>query len=347
MSVAMKIPPAVVKRVTRGEPRLGASVVGSGTNFGVVTDADAITLVIDDGEGPQRIEVDGEYQTGTVLHCHVDGVGAGARYHYERFIGGEWRRLIDPYARALSGVESWAPRTPEHPATGVVVPVSAFDWQNTRPPKRAWEDTIIYEVHVRGFTNHPSAKVDHPGTYAALVQKIPFLSDLGVTAVELLPVFEFIESENERRNPDTGEELCNYWGYSPISFFAPKAAYASVNEPLSVLNEFRDMVRAFHASGIEVILDVVFNHTGPASLKYLAPEIYYIHEPDGSPTNYSGCGNTLNCNHPVVADLIVDALRHWAIDMGVDGFRFDLASIMSRGQHGEVLTSPSVLERIS
>lgn len=216
-------------------------------------------------------------------------------------------------------------------------------------------DTIIYELHVRGYTIHPSSGVKNKGTFLGLCEKIPYLKKLGITAVELLPVYEFEELDSVMKDPQSGEALRNYWGYHPISFFAPKAAYAADADGGNQVVEFKEMVRTFHEAGIEVILDVVFNHTaegnerGPTySFKGIDnPTYYIIGKEKGEYYNYSGCGNTVNCNHPIVRNLIIEALRYWVIEMHVDGFRFDLASILGRGRSGEVLASPPLLEFIA
>jgi len=231
----------------------------------------------------------------------------------------------------------------------------SFDWEFDQPLNHHLADSVIYEMHVRGFTRHESATVASPGSFRGVIEKIPYLQKLGITAVELLPVTEFDEADNYRKNPLSGESLHNFWGYHPLSFFAPKAAYAVEMTVGSQVNEFKEMVKALHAAGIEVILDMVFNHTGEGnekgrtlSLRGLDNSVYYIIDPEsGDYANYSGCGNTVNCNHPVVRDLIIDALCYWVTEMHVDGFRFDLASILGRGSDGEVLTNPPLLERIA
>src|SRR5205085_3953417 len=212
----------------------------------------------------------------------------------------------------------------------------------------------IYELHVRGFTCHSSSGVARPGTFAGLAEKIPYLKALGVTAVELLPIHEFDENDCPFSNPETGERLRNFWGYNSIAFAAPKAAYASTGRDNGQVTEFRDMVKALHAAGIEVILDVVFNHTGEGdhrgrtlSFRGLDNSLYYMLSPQGWYLNFSGCGNTVNCNHPVVRSLIVNCLHFWVADMHVDGLRFDLASVMGRDYQGHVLMDPPVVEMIS
>jgi len=209
-------------------------------------------------------------------------------------------------------------------------------------------------LHVRGFTRHPSSSVSSPGTYLGLTEKIPYLQQLGVTAVELLPVYEFEEADTDRNNPLLGQSLINLWGYQPIAFFAPHAAYASRREPGSAVTEFKEMVRRFHEAGIEVILDVVFNHTaegderGPTwSFRGIDNPTYYLLDENGRYRNYSGCGNTFNCNHPVSRQLIISCLRYWVMEMHVDGFRFDLASILARGKDGQPLADPPLLESLA
>jgi glycogen operon protein len=264
--------------------------------------------------------------------------------------------LLDPYARALSGGEVWGVpawrRGRPHRARVVH---QAFDWGADQPLRRPLADTIIYELHVRGFTQHPSSGVASPGTFLGLVEKIPYLQKLGVTAVELLPVTEFEENDNPRLNPQTGARLKNFWGYHPIALFAPKASYAAAGLAGQQVQEFKAMVKALHAAGLEVILDMVFNHTGEGdagcptwSWRGLDNATYYLLDPHtGDYHDFTGCGNTLNGNHPVMQDLIIDCLRYWVTEMHVDGFRFDLASIMTRGQDGVVLAQPPVLERIA
>jgi pullulanase/glycogen debranching enzyme len=224
----------------------------------------------------------------------------------------------------------------------VVTDVSSYDWEGDRPLARPFVETVIYELHVRGFTAHASSGVApaRRGTYAGMIKKIPYLQELGITAVEFLPVFCF-----DPQDAPAGK--VNYWGYSPVSFFAPHPGYASRAEPLAALDEFRDLVKVLHRAGIEVLLDVVFNHTaegderGPTfSFRGLADEVYYHLEADGKRyANYTGCGNTLNANQPIMRRLIRDSLRYWVEEMHVDGFRFDLASILARDEGGEVLAT--------
>ena len=261
--------------------------------------------------------------------------------------------LLDPYGRGVVVPGNYsreaASREGDNLAMAmksVVVDPRAYDWEGDQPLQRNCSRTIIYEMHVGGFTRHPSSGLPEGirGTYAGLIEKIPYLRDLGIAAVELLPVFQF-DAE------DCPPGLVNYWGYAPVSFFAPHHAYSSRQDPLGAVNEFRDMVKALHRADIEVILDVVFNHTaegdqrGPTlCFRGLENSVYYILEPDRSRyADYSGTGNTLNANHPIVRRMIVDCLRYWVEEMHVDGFRFDLASILARDSSGQPMSNPPVL----
>ena len=296
-----------------------------------------------------------QHRTGDIWHIEIRGLPPGWTYAYRiedpETGPGQGQIALDPYARQIVGGEIWGRPVSGEWRCGVVY--DAFDWQGDLPLQRPLSDTIIYELHVRGFTRHASAKVKNPGTFLGLIEKIPYLQELGVTAVELLPIAEFDENEVKTIDPVNGQALKNFWGYSPLAYFAPKASYAVV--PGQQINEFKTMVRALHQAGIEVILDVVFNHTaegnhhGPViNFKALGNDIYYLLEEDKDDYhNFSGCGNTLNCNHPVVREFIIDCLRYWVLEMHVDGFRFDLASIMTRGRLGEVLSQPPLVEQIA
>jgi glycogen debranching enzyme GlgX len=264
--------------------------------------------------------------------------------------------LLDPYAKSLSGRNAWGVEpdwsAPVPLRSGIVA--DDFDWQDDKPLEIPFEDLVIYELHVRSFTRHPSAGARHPGTYAALREKIPYLKDLGVNCVELMPVHEFDEFENSRRHPHTGELLLNYWGYSTVGFFAPKAGYAATGGMGMQVDEFKALVKDLHRNGIEVILDVVFNHTGEGnehgrtlSFRGIDNKTYYMLTPEGYYWNFSGCGNTLNCNDPVVRSMIIDCLRYWAADYHIDGFRFDLGSILGRDQFGVPMASPPLLESLA
>jgi glycogen operon protein len=296
---------------------------------------------------------------GDIWSAFVPGIGAGQLYHLQaqgpfapergqRF--DPRARLIDPYARALAGTFLPADDGIIRPPKCVVVD-DQFDWQGDRHLRRELSETVIYEMHVRGFTRSASSGVEHPGTYLGIIEKIPYLKSLGVTAVELMPVHEF---------PIQGfwgekKDHPNYWGYDSLAFFSPHRGYAAGDQPGCQVTEFKQMVRALHQAGIEVILDVVFNHTaegnelGPTlSFKVLENQVYYMLAGGGAYyRNYSGCGNTVNGNHPIVREMIFLCLRHWVHNYHVDGFRFDLASILSRNRNGELVPNPPLVEAIS
>lgn len=266
--------------------------------------------------------------------------------------------LLDPYAKSIGGRDVWggALRDNEmYPYRGRII-TDDFDWEGDRPLEIPEEDLIIYEMHLRGFTRHPSSQVskEHRGTFAGLQEKISYLKDLGVNCVELMPIFEFDELDNPRHNPLTGGRLFNYWGYSTVGFYAPKAGYATSGNDGKQVYELKTLIKALHKNGIEVILDVVFNHTaegnenGPTiSFRGLDNRTYYMLTPEGYYQNFSGCGNTLNCNHPVVRVFVLDCLRYWASEYHIDGFRFDLASILGRDPQGVPLANPPLLETLA
>jgi glycogen operon protein len=353
-------------KVGRSAP-LGATVTDDGVNFSVFSkNATSVDLLLfDDAEAiePSRVVqlTAGRHRTYHYWHVLVPELAPGQIYAYRahgpfaperglRFDGD--KVLLDPYGLAVA-----VPRSYDRKAAAirggnaavamksVVADPSRYDWEGDQPLRRPFAQTVIYELHVRGFTRHPSSGVtpEKRGTYAGLIEKVPYLKDLGVTAVELLPVQQF--------DPQSSPRELNYWGYQPVSFFAPHHAYSSRPDPLAVLDEFRDMVKALHRAGIEVILDVVYNHTGEVgadgpTLCYrgLANEFYYILQADRSKyAEYSGCGNTLNANQSIVRRMIQDSLRYWVTEMHVDGFRFDLASILTRDEAGRPLPNPPVL----
>lgn len=258
--------------------------------------------------------------------------------------------LLDPYARAVAGQRIWGEQ-PSHSYHARVVQ-DAFDWGDMPQSQRELSDLIIYELHVRGFTKHASSGVTHRGTFAGLMEKIPYLKELGINAVELMPIFEFDETRNAREVD--GKKLLEYWGYNTISFFAPNTSYAASEEYNQEGTELKELIREFHKNGIEVILDVVFNHTaegnelGPTfSFKGFDNRIYYMLTPDGNYYNFSGCGNTLNCNHPIVQQMILECLRFWTVSYRVDGFRFDLASILGRNTDGSPMNNPPLLKSLA
>ena len=357
----------LMENTGRSSP-LGATVCQGGTNFSVHSrGASGVELLLFDREDDARpscvIRVDPTAnRTYHYWHVFVPGVQPGQIYGYRvhgpfdptrglRFDPG--KVLLDPYGRGVVVPKNYsrdvAYQEGDNAATAmksVVVDPYTYDWEGDTPLERPSSQTIVYEMHVQGFTRHPSSGVAENlrGTFAGLIEKIPYLRELGINAVELLPVFQFDAQ-------DAPDRRINYWGYAPVSFFAPHQAYSSRQDPLGPVNEFRDMVKALHRAGIEVILDVVFNHTaegnhrGPTlSFRGLDNDAYYILEQDRSYyANYSGTGNTLNANHPIVRRMIVDSLRYWVEEMHVDGFRFDLASILARGESGQLMSNPPVL----
>lgn len=356
---------------------VGVSETGRGLNFALFSKhATTVHLVLfASGQHEPVLELpldSARNRTGHIWHIHVTGLPSGTRYGWrlDRAPGGRDRFhqfnpknvLLDPCARAVTGGSRWGQvyqRSGENGGGARVrhrslYVTSEFDWQYVAPPRISMTDKIIYELHVRGFTRHPSSGVAQPGTYLGLIEKIPYLKELGITTVELLPVYEFDENEDVGVNPLTGERLVNYWGYNPIGFFAPKAAFAAEGHNGGQVAEFKTLVRELHRAGIEVFLDVVFNHTaegshGPTySFRGIDNSVYYLLDPvTGKYLDYSGCGNTVNCNQPVVREMILHALRYWVAEMHIDGFRFDLASILGRGQNGEVLPNAPLLERIA
>ena len=323
-------------RVRRGHPLpYGAAARRDGINFAVFSrHATAMTLVLflPGEEGPVlELPLDHHVnRTGEVWHVFVEGIDPGIEYGFraervpnpapEVLRYDRDKVLIDPYSKAVVGLEAWG-ETPaekgrfERLRSRVVD--EEFDWGHEHPLEVPLADSIIYELHVRGFTRHSSSGVEHPGTFRGLVEKIPYLQELGITAVELMPVTEFEDGDNPRRDPRTGTPLRNYWGYQPVSFFAPKASYSRDDGPGEAVREFKEMVRAFHEAGIEVILDIVFNHTAEGDergatfcWRGLDNPTYYLLDPEGRYLNYSGCGNTLNCNHPVVRFINHGLRRH-------------------------------------
>jgi isoamylase len=353
--------------VSRSFP-LGATISGSGANFCLYsrssTGVDLLFFDREDDARPSRlIPIDPlKNRAYHYWHVCVPGVQVGQIYGYR--VTGPFepasglrfdsrKVLLDPYGRAVVVPRNYsreAAKSEKDNAAvamkSVVVNLRTYDWQGDLPLSKPSSQTIIYEMHVRGFTHHPGSEIPERkrGTFAGLIEKIPYLQQLGITAVELLPVFQFDAQ-------DAPPGLVNYWGYAPVSFFAPHQAYSSRKDPLGPMDEFRDMVKALHRAGIEVILDVVYNHTaesgndGPTlSFRGLDNSTYYMLEQDRSRyANYSGCGNTLNTNHPIVRRMILDSLRYWVEEMHVDGFRFDLASILARDVSGHVLLNPPVL----
>jgi isoamylase len=351
-------PLAIPKLIGQSSP-LGATVVDGGVNFSLFSrSATAVELLLfdhADAAMPARVIALDSHTNRSYYYWHafVPGVQAGQLYGYRvqgnadpahglRFDA--QKVLLDPYGRSVVVPDGYdrlaAGKEGDNAATAmksVVVDMSTYDWEGDQPLRRPPSQTIVYEMHVGGFTQNANSGVAEAkrGTYSGLIEKIPYLAAMGITAVELLPVFQF-----DRLDAPPGK--MNYWGYAPISFFSPHSAYSSRPEPLGPVDEFRDMVKALHQAGIEVILDVVFNHTaegnehGPTlCFRGIDNPTYYMLEGGGERyANYTGCGNTFNANHPIVRRLIVDSLRYWVQEMHVDGFRFDLASILSRDELG-------------
>lgn len=369
----------------------GATIVPDGVNFSIFSrHANYAELVLfEKGETTPMVEIPfrgmflkidtgepvwGEFRIGNVFSMTVFDLDdeqfeygfrmGGPGGHIEKGSPGFHRFdrntiLLDPYAKAIGGRDVWG-KTPDwndpyHHRARVVR--DDFDWESDRPLEIPMEDLIIYEAHVRSFTRHPSSGVKHPGTFTAIREKIPYLKELGVNCLELMPIFEFDEFENSKVSPVTGELLVNYWGYSTVGFFAPKAGYAATGKSKDgamVADELKTLIKELHRNEIEVMLDVVYNHTaegnewGPTiSYRGIDNATYYILTPEGYYYNFSGCGNTLNCNNSVVRDMVIDSLRYWASEYHIDGFRFDLASILSRDQYGAPLPNPPLLESLA
>jgi isoamylase len=376
--------------VRAGSPLpLGTQERGGGVNFAIFSrDASRVRLELfdhpEDAVPARAIDLDSSRnRTGDVWHVWVEGIGPGQLYAYR--VDGPYepseghrfnfnRLLLDPFATAISRLPPWDfasargydPSAPEQDLAlwkldnagsmpKCVFVNEPFEWDGNQPPRHPWSKTVIYETHVRGFTIHPTSGVDHPGTYRGLMEKIPYLKTLGVTALELMPVQEFNETSVTRINPQTSQPLRNYWGYDPVVFSAPKASYSSSGGLGQQKLEFKEMVKAFHGAGIEVILDVVFNHTaegdelGPTlCFRGMDNAIFYTLAGDKRHyKDYTGTGNTINANHPVVRDHILAALRYWMVEMHVDGFRFDLASVLGRDGTGKLLADAPLLERIA
>ncbi|CAN5783798.1 glycogen debranching protein GlgX [soil metagenome] len=363
---------------THGEFRLryghplpfGASHVPGGVNFSIFSsNATACTLVLfEKGAHEPFAEVPfpREYRLGEVWAMIIFDLNYEQIEYGYRFDGTHDPRsglhfdpkivVLDPYAHEVTGRDTW--KQPPLPTKEVSfhgrIPFEPFDWGSDRPLERCESELVIYEMHLRGFTAHPSASVKHPGTYEGMHAKIPYLKELGVNCVELMPIFEFDELENARTNPLTGEQLCNYWGYSTLGFYAPKAGFAATGKHGTQVEELKELIRALHEADIEVVLDVVFNHTaeggkdGPTiSFRGIDNTTYYMLDSQGQYANYTGCGNTVNCNHPVVRDFVVSCLRYWAAEYHIDGFRFDLASVLGRDSHGAPLANPPLLEALA
>lgn len=359
-------------KLRAGKPyQFGATFVTGGVNFAVFSRyaTSCILVLFERGETHPFIEIPfpEEFKVGNVFTMIVFGLnyetleygfrmdGAyrpheGHRFEFDKI-------LLDPYAKLIGGRDVWgeSPHDNNNPFEHRAKLLrDDYDWSTHRLPKIPAEELVIYEMHVRGFTRHPSSNVKFPGTYAAISDKIPYLKELGINCVELMPIFEFDEFENDRINPQTGERLHNYWGYSSLAFFAPKAGYAATGRLEMQVDELKTTIKELHKNDIEVILDVVFNHTAEGderghtiSFRGIDNKTYYMLTPDGRYQNFSGTGNTMNCNNPVVRNMVLDCLRYWVSEYHIDGFRFDLASILGRDTDGSPLANPPLLEMLA
>ncbi|MBM3207270.1 MAG: glycogen-debranching protein [Chlamydiae bacterium] len=352
------------------ESPLGVSFSGNKTNFSLFSEnATEVTLCLfasatDTPFFEVQLSPD-VHKTGPIWHVEIENIPKHTVYAYrvdgpnsesEGHIFDAKNYLLDPYAKSISSSHLWGKHHTDNTSyspKGKIIYPSTFSWGKSKSPNRHLKDLIIYEMHVRGFTQDKSSNVKHPGTFLGVIEKIPYLKELGVNAIELLPVFEFNECENKNINPITNAHLTNFWGYSTVNFFSLMNRYAANGDWDSSINEFKEMVKKLHENDIEVILDVVYNHTsesgvtGPKySFKGIDNKNYYILDEKGAYKNYSGTGNTFNCNHPFVKKLIVDSLEYFVTEMRVDGFRFDLASIFTRGTDGGVMDHPPLIEEI-
>ncbi|MFC1729589.1 glycogen debranching protein GlgX [candidate division KSB1 bacterium] len=371
-------------------PLFGANIEKDGVVFRVFSrNASRMWLLFfdnpEDTESSYELELEPEHHRfGDIWHVFIEGIEPGQLYLYRAdgayepenghlFDNEQW--LLDPFAKAVTGINNWGDlaakkrlyrEIPKHKdfykklhfagLPKCVVIDDRFDWEGDRHLHYPPNETVIYEAHVRGLTAHPAASFSHPGTFKGITEIIPHFKELGVTTLELLPVQEFNELESDRTNPVTGEPLLNYWGYNTVAFFSPNGQYSSAGVTGSQTAEFKTMVKALHKEGIEVILDVVFNHTAEGnaqgyvySFKGFDNSIYYLLDENDKTVykNYSGCGNSVNCNHPHVRRFIINCLRYWVLNMHVDGFRFDLASILGRDQQGELMENPPLIEAIA
>ena len=358
-------------KLRAGKPLpFGATIVPGGVNFSVFSKhAYSCELVLFEKHGKKPFVVIpflDQFRIGNVFAMVVFGLdyenveygycmdgpfdpAAGHRFNKDKI-------LLDPYAKSIGGRDTWGKELSSdevYPSRAQVF-FDDFDWEDDRPLEIPTDNLVIYEMHVRGFTAHSSSGVKHPGTFAGLREKIPYLKELGINCIELMPIHEFNELDNVHVSPVSGKRLFNYWGYNNIGFFAPKAGYAATGKYGMQVDELKATIKDLHKNGIEVILDVVFNHTaegnelGPyISYRGIDNKTYYMLTPEGYYYNFSGCGNTLNCNNPITRNMILDCLRYWAADYHIDGFRFDLASILGRSQNGAPMNSPPLLETLA
>lgn len=344
----------------------GATAIPGGVNFTIYSHGAVSCELLLFPRGQEEpyaaIPFPDSYKIGFVYSMIVFGLDIGS-FEYAYRLDGPYdpakgllfdpdNLILDPFAKAVTGQTQWGVKNNYRHGYRSRVVRNNFDWGKEKQPLIPMEDLVIYELHVRGFTRHPSSNVSHPGTFAGVIEKIPYLKSLGINAVELMPIFEFDEMRDYR--VVNGREVMDYWGYNTVSFFAPNTSYASTLEFNHEGQELKTLIKTLNENGIEVILDVVFNHTaegnehGPCfSFKGLDNNIYYMLTPDGKYYNFSGCGNTLNCNHPLVQQMILECLRYWVTDYRVDGFRFDLASILGRNEDGSPMSKPPLLQSLA
>ncbi|MGA8164262.1 MAG: isoamylase [Waddliaceae bacterium] len=355
--------------ISPGKPTpFGVSLLEDGVNFSLHSkSATEVVLCLFDFENKQPIcEISlnpSQHRTGDVWHvlvhqlpermCYAYRVAKAKGKLYKRYYNRD-NLLLDPHAKALATPNEWGRFDQEYRSLGVVISKHLFDWEDDKPLNIPIHELVLYEMHVRGFTRHESSGVQHRGKFLGIIEKIPYLLDLGINAVKLMPIHEYNECEYGRFNPFSGERLCNFWGYSTVNFFSPMNRYASNDDFASAIFDFKTMVKELHRHGIEVILDVVFNHTaegnehGPIfSFKGIDCPIYYMMDKKHRFQNFTGCGNTVNCNHSIVREFIRTCLQYWVTEMHVDGFRFDLGAVMSRDIHGEPLANPPLIEELS
>lgn len=346
---------------------LGVSLQGTGLNFAIFSKhATKVTLFLFESGNLQpffQVQLDADtHRTGWIWHIQLFGLQTHEiEYAYQVEGSNQDPKncfkpdilVSDPYAKGLNTPSKWGSH-PLESVKGKVIIDPPFDWEDSAPPRIPSEELIIYEMHLKAFTEHPSSGVEHKGTYLGMIEKIPYLKDLGVNAVELLPIFEFDECANPRINPMTGEKLKNFWGYSTINFFTPMLRYAACPNWSGAIDELRTLVRELHKNGIEVILDVVYNHTaeGPLggpdfSFRAIDNQVYYCLDPSGKYLDFTGTGNTFNASHPLVTRLITDSLHYWVTKMHIDGFRFDLASCLTRDETGQPLLLPPLIHLLS
>ncbi len=344
-------------KILKGSPLvLGATIVEDGVNFALfVEKSTPLQLEIYDKTGSHKLHTfDIPNRTGQIRHACIQGLKPPFAYCY-RLLDEPYAQfqLIDPYSKDLCTTRTWGDRTRPYQPLSLFAPPIPFDWEETNHPRIPKEKLILYEMHVRGLTMDAASGSAYPGKFLGVIEKIPYLKSLGVNAIELLPTFEFDENEYPPKGVPP-KNLHQYWGYSSVSFFALMNRYACSEEPGAAAFEFKQMVKELHRNGIEVILDLVYNHTaegngvGPTySYKALGKHVYYLIDSQGGLANYTGCGNTFNCNHPVAIQLILDSLRYLVTELHIDGFRFDLASIFYRGQNGEPLERPPLVSAIA